>query len=614
MCDFLVSLDNRYRGKDLLNLVKKPYGSRAPEGEFFDYPWGSVAILMERLANYKNILTKEGTTFAWVGDLVMNLGDSFLGAFIKRLSGLQERGEQGSVSIQTDELFGKLNGAFGIIVANARGFSIVTDPVSFVPLYVGKNSSDEAVSFGTHPDLVAIITGDSLKLDVVSAAEFLNSGNSTFPNTMHANVKEIKPGRVHSVKFSVNNKVAMKDFVYWSPPKELAEGYDEKELAEELRNTIIRAVRDRCDTGKIGVLLSGGLDSRAIIAVVPEEADCVAITFCNQLNREARTAHKVARCYGHNWVPLTREKEFLGKCFVNIVKFSGCEFEWLHAHAAGFVNEISGLGVDALLSGLMFSTYLRAYYAFDMERMKRLGGLLAAKYEKKTYDYINNVGDFWKSHLKKEIVIGICERRKLYYKENIDDNRGSMETLVFYPFSQTYSGAYWVADRRVLPIRLIAADRGVLDFAFKCPVEAKLGDKIFLQAVRSLYGPGAKIPNANNGVKPCSSQLSRLPQRAVRKLQDKGTKVIEKLGKKHKCQHSWYDYEQEWTRSSLLEHLRNQYETNLDEFDGVIFEGRSRDLLYSRNIPCKDGFRVLQLAVWRGIIGEYRENISTLKF
>lgn len=608
MCDFLVSLDNRYRGKDLLNLVKKPYGSRAPEGEFFDYPWGSVAILMERLANYKNILTKEGTTFAWVGDLLMNLGDGFLGAFIKRLSDLQERGEQGSVSIQTDELFGKLNGAFGIIVANARGLSIVTDQVSFVPLYVGKNSSNGAVSFGTHPDLVAIISGDSLKLDVVSAAEFLNSGNSTFPNTMHTNVKEMKPGRVHNVKFSANNKVVIKDFLYWSPPKELTEGYDEKELTEELRNTIIRAVRDRCDTGKIGVFLSGGLDSRTIIAVVPEEADCVAITFCNQLDREARIARKVARCYGREWVPLTREKEFLGKCFVNIVKFSGCEFEWLNAHAAGFVNDILKYGINSLLSGFMFDTYFKGYWAPDFIGIRRMWGLLPMKYVKRPFDYSNNLTEFWKCKLRGHLIDDIYNRRKQYLKKEMDASRSSVEYLRSCVFSQDNEAAYWVADRRVLPIRLIAADRGVLDFAFKCPVKAKLGGRIFLQAVRNIYGAGAKIPNANNGVRPFSSHLSRLLQRAARKLQDKGIKFLEKLGKKHKCQHSWHDYEQEWTRSSLLEHLRNQYETNLDEFDGVIFEGRGRDLLYSRNIPCMDGFRVLQLAVWRGIIREYGEN------
>jgi len=612
MCDFLVSLDNRYRGKDLLNLIKKPYGSRAPEGEFFDYPWGSIAILKEHLGDNKNILTTDSTTFAWVGDLVIPSRVSFLGAFIKRLMNLEEHGDN-SASIQTDELFEKLNGAFAIILANANGFSIVTDPVNFIPVYVGKNSSDESMSFGTHPDLVAIITGDPLKLDVVSAAEFLNSGNSTFPNTMHANVKEMTPGRVHSTRFATNNKVAIrKDFVYWSPPKEQAIGYDEKELAEELKNTIIRAVRDRCDTERIGVLLSGGLDSRAIIAAVPEEADCVAITFCNQLNREARIARKVARCYGREWIPLIRKREFLANSLVSIVKFSGCEFEWLNAHAAGFVNDFMQQDIGSLLSGFMFDSYFKGYGVADFVGIRQMRGLLPRKYVKRPFNYIDNLAEFWKRNLRWKLVDEVCNRRKKYFEKTMDGSRTSVEYLRSLVFSQDNEAAYWIADRRVVPIRLVAADRGVLDFAFKCPVEAKLGGKIFLQAVGSLYGAGGKIPNANSGVRPCSSHLLRLPQLTVRKLQQRAAELLEKLGKKHKEQGSWSDYPWEWARSSLLESLRNQYAHHLDEFDGVVFEGRARDLLYSRNIRCMDGFRVLQLAVWRAIIREYREDKYSL--
>lgn len=74
MCDFLVSLDNRYRGKYLLNLVKKPYGSRAPQGRFFDFSWGSIAVLEEQLADNHNIIVNDDSVFTWVGDLINKTG------------------------------------------------------------------------------------------------------------------------------------------------------------------------------------------------------------------------------------------------------------------------------------------------------------------------------------------------------------------------------------------------------------------------------------------------------------------------------------------------------------------------------------------------------------
>jgi len=37
-----------------------------------------------------------------------------------------------------------------------------------------------------------------------------------------------------------------------------------------------------------------------------------------------------------------------------------------------------------------------------------------------------------------------------------------------------------IADRRVMPLRFVEADRCILDITSRCPVELKLDDKIFL--------------------------------------------------------------------------------------------------------------------------------------
>ncbi|GAH68114.1 unnamed protein product, partial [marine sediment metagenome] len=139
MSDFLVGLDKRYSGDDLLSLIKKPYGKRAPEGQFSDYSWGSLAVLQERLACNRNIISGDTATFAWVGDLVLDLPDRFAGVFVNRLTQLQQVGNDDRVCLETDSLFARLNGTFAIVLANAPGFCIVTDPLSFVPVYIGKN-------------------------------------------------------------------------------------------------------------------------------------------------------------------------------------------------------------------------------------------------------------------------------------------------------------------------------------------------------------------------------------------------------------------------------------------------------------------------------------------
>lgn len=608
MCDFLVSLGKRYNGKELLDLIKRPYRERAPSGQFFDFSWGSAAILHDRIAHNKNIITKNSTIFAWVGDLVTDLQGDFQKLFVQRLTQLRRCADEDGVLLKTDSLFEKLNGAFAILVADDAGFIIITDPISFVPAYTGTNSNDETVAFGTHTDMVASISQNSHNIDLVSVAHFLNAGNCTFPYTMYKNVKEIRPGTAHIVQISGSKKTNERDCVYWTPPAELREGYDENELAKELRNALLSSVKDRCTGRKIGVLLSGGLDSRVVMAAVPKSADCIGLTFCNAPNRETCIASRVARCYNRKWHLLVRDVEFLANNTVDIVRFTGCELDWVSAHNMGFVETFDEYHVDAFLSGMPFDDYLKGYKAHDMVKIKKLCGIMQPRFKRKVFDYANNMADFWKQKLSRRVVSDVYDRRKFYYEDNIESNRSSIEWHYIYPYSQSFEAAYWVADRRVIPLRLPGTDRRILDFAFKCPTELKLGDRILQKAARDLLGKGCCITNANDGVRPCSGHWLRLAQRAIRKLLNGTTAILEKLGKESKTQHSWHDYQKYWSESTKLRELIHEYGVNLDQFDGILFKENGRFLLERKDINWQYGFRLIQLAVWLGIIKEYRES------
>jgi len=605
MSDFLVALTKQYKGADLLGLIQKPYGENPLNGMFFEYPWGSIAVLEERLAGNKNIFTNGDTSFAWVGDLVTDLQDGFIKRFIDRLTELRRCSEENGVCLQSDELFDQLNGAFAMIAANPKGFCIVTDLMSFIPVYVGTNDVNIPVAFGTHPDIVASISSDSLKLDAVSAGEFLNSGCCTFPNTMHTNAKEIAAGRVHIAKKNKSEKLILNDFAYWSPPKEIRSGYDELELTAELRDIMRSAVERRCNAKEVAVLLSGGLDSRVIMAAVPPSIDCIGFTFSDEFNRETKVSSKVAKCYDRQWIPLIRDPEFLSKNIVNIVKFIGCQFQWVNAHTAGFADTINKYGPRCLLSGTLFDSFLKAHYATDMVAIQQLRGLKSPKHIRMKINYADNMADFWEEHLKTDIVKNVYWRKASRYQNNIIDGRGSIEWLNLYPFSQYYEGSYWAADRRVLPLSLIATDRRILDFAFKCPVELKLNAKILIAAALDIYGKGAKIVNTNDGCKPCSGRYGHFLQRVVRKAQDILIAYREKYSGRSRVQDSWHDYQRYWNNSAEFEVLKKQYCNCLDYFNGLLFENSGKELLFDDNVGWLYGFRLLQLAIWRSIMEKY---------
>lgn len=603
MSDFLVSLGKQHTGEDLLTLIKKPYGKRAPEGQFFDYDWGSIAVLEERLTRNENIITKNVTTFAWVGDLVVDLPDRFLELFINRLTRLQQLVENDRVSLEVDELFERLNGTFAIVLGNDKGFSIVTDLLSFVPVYLGKNKQGRISSFGTHPDLVRVLSDRGSSIDIVSVGEFLDKGHTLFPHTMYANVEQLKPATLYCGVFLNDKDLEMRSYTYWSTPEEINEAVDEHELAEELRMAVTAAVTRRC-RGKVAVSLSGGLDSRLILAAVPQEVECIAVTFGNTLNREMLTARRVAKAYNREWFPLFRDKEFLARGAMHTIRLMGCESGWVYGQGIGFVEDIEELGVDTLLDGNGIDEYLKCFWAKDIVPVKRLGGLLPTEYVKVRFDYENIFSMFSKSHIRECVIEAMCARRRVFYNSNLDPNRTSMaELLKVYPHSHD---DFCVGLQRLLPVRTCGADRRILDFGFKCPMELRLGNKIFMRAAMKIYGAGSRIPSANDGVKPGSSHWSRLAQRSVRKLQDRTTSVLEKIGKKARIQHSWHDYQTYWEESSKLADLIQEYGKNLDEFDGQVFQGRGLDLLECKDIDWQVGFRLLHLAVWKSVIEDYR--------
>jgi hypothetical protein len=607
MCDFLVSCGRQYNGKKLLDLIKKPYGERAPEGRSFDFPWGSAAILQDQIANGKNIFVLNGMIFAWIGDLVTRLPDKTLEGFLKNIESKFACSQNCNNSLKSDEYFSMLNGAFAIIVLHNKGFNIITDALNYTQVYIGRKETRGILVVGTHPDLVACASENLSDLDIRSVGEFLNSGRATFPNTMFHNVKQIEPGSLH-IFSSDKNKVEITSWKYWSPPKEMEGQFNKNELAEELRGYFLSAVRRRCEGKKVAISLSGGLDSRLIIASVPKEIDCIGLTFCDQLNREAITARRVACCYNRPWYPLYRDKEYIADNAVKTIMFTGCESDWIHAHSVGFAEAVSSNQIDAFLGGDLVGCYLRAPLAADFIKKQRMKGIFVHKYEKVGYDYIQKVTNFTKQYLAEDIIEGIYTRRIEFYDKNFDACRSSIaEWLEVYPFSQRPEISTWVAERRLLPSRPVGMDKELLDIAFKIPTILKLDDKIFYQAAMNIYGKGNKIPNANDGVRPGSGHWSRLWQRAIRKLQDKTTTVLEMLDKKPRVQHSWHDYQKYWTNSVEIAHLIQTYGVNLNEFDYNLFKERAITLLESKDLSWREGFRLLQLAVWKGILNDYKQ-------
>ena len=568
----------------------------------YDFPWGSLAVLQERFGT--NIFEVNGSVVAWVGDLLTSVSQSSLESLLHVVRDLPIGGGKGKLMSHPE--LGRLNGSFAFVLADQQGFGIITDLMNYVQVYAMTDERGNIASVGTHPDLVAKAGGQATRLDLTSLGEFVNAGTPLFPNTAYANLKELSPGSVYALTAASQDQRLCQE-KYWIPPCEIREGYDEAALAEELRELLLSIVRARCEVKRAGVFLSGGLDSRLIMAAVPDSVECVGLTFSNSENRETRTAKRVAACYNREWALLTREPDYLANCLVDSVKLTGCEYEWTCGQVIGVANAVEVLNVDVILEGTLFNDYFTAFCAREWQPQKRWGGILPSRYRKTEWSYLDQINAFWRSNLQNGIVRQMQQRRQQTYEMLADPRRGSIaEWLEIYPFTQDPSVGYYPAERRTLPVRLVAMDRRVLDFSFRCPIELKLGGRLYRQAARSIYGKGNDIPNANDGVRPGSSPWSRLVQRGIHELNGKVSRLAGHLRGGSEVPHSWHDYQRYWRESAKLRQLCLEYGPNLDEFDGLLIEGRGRDLLARTDLHWEFGLRLLQLAVWRELTRGYQ--------
>ena len=592
MSDFLCVFHRELSGADLVELLRVPYRGAPRIAHGFDFAWGAFALLEEPWGP-RAFQPRRGAVLAWVGDL-LGAGDAGL---IERLHDACLDAQEGKIPDALLSLAREQDGAFALCHASPQGCRLLGDFSAFTPLYAARGARGVRAC-GTHPDLVAAAGLAEPEPDLASLAHFINFGYTPHPFTSQAGVSELPPACAHTLVRGADGSSELASHAYWTPPPERRSGADPARLRGELAEILVASVRDRCDRSGTAVSLSGGLDSRVIAAAVPPEHACLFLTMCdadNRDNRETRTARAVADAYRRPWQPLARGPEYLASQLDHTVRLSGCESEWVTAHSIGFGDRLAELGVDSLLTGLGYDSYLKGYFARDFRRRTRWRGLRPPVWERQRYDLLD-VTDFCREHVAPEALAEGLARRQALIERSHDAARGSpMEMLFWFPFRRRVSAA-WTAERKLLPVRLVAMDRRAVEFAMACPLELRLGGRLFVEAAVQVLGPGRRVPIANDGVRPGSGTLSRLVQRAAHQARERSAAFW--LRGRRGVQHSWHDYPYYWRNSEALARLKEEYGPALARLSGGLFDGDPLRFLRDRELLWNQGFRLMHLAAW----------------
>ena len=141
---------------------------------------------------------------------------------------------------------------------------LVRDRYGVKPLYIYED--EEVFAFASEAKVILDFL-DSFRINEQGLAQYMWYGNTTGTQTMVEGLKKLEPGT--HLQLDLKGAVKLKEERFWSIEKDIEEqNISEDEAVTEVRKKLEAAVeRQLVADVPLGVLLSGGIDSSAVVAM-----------------------------------------------------------------------------------------------------------------------------------------------------------------------------------------------------------------------------------------------------------------------------------------------------------------------------------------------------------
>src|SRR5690349_7014967 len=264
--------------------------------------------------------------------------------------------------------------AFAIWDASQQQLFLARDRLGIKPLYYA--ISDGGMLFASEVRAILASGHISRRLNEVALAQYLSFGSISEPETIIEGVSALAPG--HCLLWKSGG---VEDFAYWElrPPDRL-DAADAAQVEQKVAELLNEAVSLRCVSDvPIGVFLSGGIDSSAIVAalhrlgtpnvgtfsLVFQEQDFTESDFSRRVARKFRTEHsEIVATQADVIDAIPDALRAMDQPSVDGINTFMVSRE---ARRAGFKVALSGLGGDEVFAG--YETFRSVP---RMERLRRL--------------------------------------------------------------------------------------------------------------------------------------------------------------------------------------------------------------------------------------------------
>lgn len=292
--------------------------------------------------------------------------------------------------------------------------------------------------------------------------------------TWFEHVEHVKPASIYSYAIE-SNTLTDRKYWCWSDITPLAIPIEE--AAEEMARLLDEAIKLRnFGNGVMGVSLSGGLDSRSILASIYETMP-VTYTFGIEQSADVKIARRVARVAGvpHTYYDMN-VTDWLRRRFSGVWKTDGM-LNMYHMHYSHIMDELARK-VDINLSGFLGDLVLGGSY------LRKRG---------KT---------FLDKKVDQEIALHYCG---IYYDQfDFNDpyiNIHKVDPYLIYNRCRRMVGLGAEEPSKTIFQRMPFMDNKLMDFSYGLPDHYRLNNSVYEMALLQKYPLFFKdIPDASTGV------------------------------------------------------------------------------------------------------------------
>lgn len=402
-----------------------------------------------------------------------------------------------------------LNGEFvGCLYDRSTGtFRVFTDRLGLRAVYHTRTGAGEVV---VSTELQAIPTYPTVEtgLAVEYVYEYLAVRRAFGVRTPLAGVEQVPPGSYLRVDPGAGETDVTR---YWYPRFEPVDR-PFRECVAEFTDVFLEVLDERVRSDRsYGVLLSGGADSRLILAGLDELGEDVVAFHMNEwMNREARIAERVARVTDTEFRFLHRDHEYQSRALERNTELTEFVSWFDQAHANGFADELRD-AVDVVLGGEYSAEVVGNFTDFPTRSVRTGFGLLHLPFRDRidsVTEYLDVLDRGLPGYLETPPTLREILEANLSRDGTAIDHHGvryeSLEDLLvfseLYPATNDADHLNYRGTIQELPHWTPFLDARMIEFTRTYPHAYRLRRKIVNQAVKRLDPALADVPYANTGV------------------------------------------------------------------------------------------------------------------